>query len=175
MMTKIDEKRHFTDIVKNFKRWEIRLIELRNEGFGYNECRDVLQKEFPKLKKYFKTNNQLRNLMFRRLKEATKVYGEIAAQDSLGVGRQVVKNAHRRAAMTMVSLLGTNYPDSIRLSAAKDILDRNAGKATQAIEVKSEEETEMEELREIVKKMTEPNEDTFRIREAIGKKAKSQN
>lgn len=167
-MTKEDKKRRWIEIATKLKRWEIRFIELRNEGFGYNEIRDFLNKEFSREKKNWKTNEILRNLIYRkgRLNEAYLIYGEVIAEESFNIGKQIIKNAHQRATQTIVSLMQLKYPDHIRLSAAKEILDRNIGKANQIPEIQ-ENNDDLEELRERLNQLTLPTENTRRLSEAI--------
>jgi hypothetical protein len=169
-ITKHHNLSQWEECAKKIKAWEIRLIELRNNGFDYDTCRDTLLKEFPKLKKYFKNNEQLRARMSRTLKDASEAYGRLSAEESFERGQQVIRNAHSRAAMTMTNLLGANHADPIRLNAAKDILDRNAGKATQPIEQR--DDSEMDELRELVNNMTKPDANVRKLSKAIKNQGK---
>lgn len=177
-ITKSNKKERWIETAKKLKAWEIKLIELRNEGFDYNTIRDNLRKDFAKFKNSFKTNANIRALLYRggRLYEAKMIYGELAAEESFEAGQQIIKNSHQRASMTMVSLLGASHQEHVRLNAAKDILDRNAGKATLPMEIK--DNREIERLEEQVKNILQSNANTKRIAERfkhnIGRAAKSE-
>lgn len=164
---KKDKRGLWEDISKKLKRWELRLIELRNEGLGYNEIRDLLQREFPRNRRSFNTNKRLRNLLYvnGRLHKAYIAYGDLVADESFEQGQLIIKNLHKRASMTVGNLLSKGTQDQIRLGAAKDVLDRNAGKATGTLEIA--DSGEMEELRSQVNKLSEENENITRLSERI--------
>lgn len=164
---KQDKRRYWESIAKKLKRWELRLIELRNAGDGYNEIRDTLQREFPRNKRSFNTNNRLRNVLYAngRLHKAYVAYSDLVADESFEQGQLIIKNLHKRASMTIGNLLHKSTQDQIRLGAAKDVLDRNAGKATGTLEIA--DSGEMEALRSQVNKLTEDNENITRLSERI--------
>ncbi|MDY0143730.1 MAG: hypothetical protein RBR97_17735 [Bacteroidales bacterium] len=165
--TLLDKKRRWIEISKKLKVWEIKFIEMRAEGFGYNQIRDELTKEFKICKSAFKNNNQLRNLIYHkgRLNEAFSVYSEVIAMESFERGQQIIKQAHAKASMTIVKLLGGLVQDHVKLSAAKDILDRNAGKATQPLEIA--DSSEIEALRKQVEELSQTNANITRLSSRI--------
>jgi len=151
MKTNNDKTEHWKEISKKLKGWERRFIELRNSGAGYNEIRDLLQREFTNQKKGFKTNQQLRTLLYKggRLNEAYNVYNEMMAEESFEQGQLILKNVYKRATMTIANLLSKSTNDAVRLNSAREILDRILGRPTQPIENKNSEE--LEELRKKLK------------------------
>jgi len=151
MKTYNDKTKHWKEISKKLKGWERRLIELRNSGAGYNEIRDLLQREFPNQKKGFKTNQQLRTLLYKggRLSKEYNIYSEMMAEESFEQGQLILKNIFKQATMTIANLLSKSTNDAIRLNAAKEILARKLGTPVQMIENKDSEE--LEELREKLK------------------------
>ncbi len=141
---------------KSLKLWEIRLIELRNFGMGYIEISEALQKEFKniigkgKIKSFHIST--LRNMLSSegKLYDAYGTYGEMIAIESFEEGQRSIQNAHSIAASTMVALMSKKQTGATRLGAAKDILDRNAGKAIQKVEMQ-ENHSEVEEMRKKLK------------------------
>ncbi|HBI50281.1 MAG TPA: hypothetical protein DDY21_00305 [Candidatus Moranbacteria bacterium] len=170
--TKLNKNQQWKEVAKKLNLWEIRLIEMRNEGLDYNTCRDLLLKEFPRAKKQFSTNESLRSRMYKggKLNKPAMLYGEIVAEESFLKGQQIIKNLHTRAAMTVGTLLNTSVADNVRLSAANTVLDRNAGRATQTMEIKDNEE--MEELRKLVEELSNEDKNSKRLSNRI-KSAKS--
>lgn len=121
---------------KEITKWELRLMELRYEGFGYPKIVETLRNEFPDKKSTF-TTNYLPKLLCRsqRLAEPYAKYCEEMNKISFQEGQNIIKSAHKVAGATMVGLMAKRYPSAIRLGASKDILDRNAGKAPQKLEI----------------------------------------
>jgi hypothetical protein len=154
-MSKIlnNKRKQWIEQAKKLKQWEIRLIELRNAGDGYNEIRDALQKEFPRNKMSFNSNDRLRVLLYKKgkLHNAYMTYSELMAEESFEQGQLILRNSHKRAAMTIANLLNPAVIDTVRLGAAKDVLDRNAGKATTSIEFK--EDRELDEMKNKIKNL----------------------
>lgn len=142
-------------ISHTLKQWEIRLIELRNWGMGYNEISDTLRKEFKsiigkgKIKSFH--TSALRDSLSSggRLRKAYEIYCEMIAKDSLQEGMLGRKNAFNLAVSTTIALLSKHYSPAVRLAASKDIQDRVEGKAIQKIE--TVENSEVEEMREKLK------------------------
>ncbi|KKP79805.1 MAG: hypothetical protein A2271_02395 [Candidatus Moranbacteria bacterium RIFOXYA12_FULL_35_19] len=149
-------QRQWIAMTRNLTLWEIRLIELRNWGMGYNEISDALRKEFKKIIgtgriKSFNAS-ALRNILSSegKLHNAYKIYSEMIAEESLKEGICNRRNAHSLAVSTVIALLSKRYSGAVRLGASKDIQDRNEGKAVQKIEMQNNY-SEVEELREKLK------------------------
>lgn len=140
---------------KDLKAWEIRLIELRNDGMGYIEISETLREDFAHIlgKGKIKTFNttSLRDMLSDngKLRIAYETYSRIIAADSLEEGIRKIKQAHSIAASTLMALLSPKQSGATRLGAANSILDRNAGKAVQAVEVPANDE--IEELKQKLK------------------------
>ena len=117
-------------ISKTLKKWEIRLIEMRNEGIGFPEISERLKTEF-KIKGLKFTNHYLREcLMFGgRLRIPFETYGDMMAMEYFNEGRRTIRQAHSIAASTLLALLSPKQSGSTRLGAAKDILDRKCRKS----------------------------------------------
>lgn len=165
--TNLNKKERWIEISKKLKLWEIKFIEMRAEGFSYNQIRDELVKDFKIHKKNFNDNQKLRKLIYHkgRLNEAFSVYSEVIAMESFERGQQIIKQAHAKASMTIVKLLSGLTQDHVKLSAAKDILDRNAGKATQPLEIA--DNSEIEALRKQVEELSQTNANITRLSERI--------
>ena len=165
--TLLNKKTQWMQISKKLKLWEIKFIEMRAEGFSYNQIRDELTANFKSNKQYFRKNDALRALIYvnGRLHEAFSVYCEVMAMESFERGQQIIKQAHAKASMTVVKLLSGLTQDNVKLSAAKDILDRNAGKATQPLEIA--DSSEIEALRKQVEELSQTNANITRLSDRI--------
>lgn len=115
--------------------WEMRLIMLRYEGFTYKEIASMLRDEFPSMRLKF-TDDYLRKKLYHLgdIRPQFDLYRKMMNIESLELGQNALQSAHNAACSTIVALLGKKYASNIRLSASKEILDRNIGKAIQKIE-----------------------------------------
>lgn len=166
-LTLNDKKRQWLEVSSKLKAWEILFIEMRAEGFSYNQIRDALDEKYKRNKKSFRTNSSLRNLIYTngKLHDVFNLYSEVIATESFERGQQIIKQAHAKASMTIVKLLGGLVQDHVKLSAAKDILDRNAGKATQPLEIA--DNSEIEALKKQVEELSQTNANITRLSERI--------
>jgi hypothetical protein len=161
--------RHWQTISKGLKTWEVRFIEMRSDGIGYLDITDTLRKEYPNLregkKKMTFATGHLRDLLSigGRMRGAFETYSEMRNMESLEDGIRLRRNSHYVAVATSVALLKREVPPAVRLGAAKDIQDRNEGKAIQAVEVRDNDE--IEELRQKLKKRL--NEDAENIAKRV--------
>jgi hypothetical protein len=155
-LTNIDKQ--WQIISANLKAWELRLIEMRNDGLGYPEISATLRKEFKIKGNDFSLVNLRTCLMLGgRLRIEFETYGSMTAMESLEAGRRLRQNSHLAAVATNVGLLRAKT-EAVRLSAAKDIQDRNEGKAVQQVEVR--DGSEIEAMKQKLKGLFDDDEDT---------------
>ena len=102
----LDITKQFQTESRKLKAWEMKLIEMRNEGRPYHEIRDILKANFPKAKTGF-AETYLRTCLMNggRLFNAFSAYNEMTAMESMSEGIQARRNAHNLAVSTTIALL----------------------------------------------------------------------
>jgi hypothetical protein len=157
------------EVRKKLTAWEIRFFTLRVEGHTYENCAVILRKEFPKMQKLkSKVFNDmtLRNSMRTkgRLRPAYEIYRSMVAEENAEASLNTLRMATHAAAATEVSLLRSKQ-DHVKLNAAEAILNRVHGKASLPVEVR--DDSELEELRQKLDKLSEPDENITRLSKRI--------
>lgn len=159
---KSDITQQWLEMSKNLKEWELAFIKARQEGTTYERCHEMLTTNFSESTGKAFPESSLRCLTMNsgRLKEHFECYSEMMAVESFNEGQRALKSAHRVATATLISLLRSKYPSAVRLGASKDILDRNAGRATQKIEqtIDTGEQTR-EDIKTLIEAMTNGKQD----------------
>ena len=140
----MNEKERGVTILEEIKSWQMKAIELRYDGYTYKDCQRILENEFPDMDVKFSEGN-LRKLFYSKglLREHFEQYSKIMNEESVSEGQNAIKSAHKIAGKTIVALMNAKYPSNVRLSAAKEIFDRNEGKSKERMEIS----TPMDELR----------------------------
>jgi C-terminal processing protease CtpA/Prc len=167
-MTKIEE--NLKDILKlwetksaELKKWELMLIEQRYLGSSYKEISENLRMQFPNTELNL-TKDYLRKKMYKGgdIREHYDCYCRLMNQESLHLGENAIASSFQTACNTMVSLLHSKFPSSVRLSAAKEIVDRIKGKTKQQITLEDDRDDSesLVDLAREVKKLNEPKADT---------------
>jgi hypothetical protein len=153
-----DKNRQWLIFAGKLKGWELKLIEMRYNGFGYGEIEDKLNELFPSKKLNYAVGN-LRMALYHagQLRPAYDAYAELMGAESLSQAKHVLESATEIATRNMVNMMSKKFKSDIRYKASKDILDRNLGRPVQQIVVDDARSAEIEDIRDTLKRLTSLN------------------
>ena len=146
----------FKAVMADLKAWELRVIEMKYEGFSSMEIKDTIKKDY----NAEKTDENIRGSMSINGKLYTpySLYAQMKNAESLAEGERDLKQATKLAAKTLTALLSKRFSGSVRLGACKDILDRNLGRGELGISLTDNRAKEdRETLKEIAETLIESN------------------
>jgi hypothetical protein len=153
-----DKNRQWLIFAGKLKGWELTLIEMRYNGFGYTEIQDELLRKYPNKKLSYHVKN-LRMALYHagQLRPAYDAYSELMGAESLDQAKKVLASATEIATRNLVAMMSKKFKSDLRFKASKEILDRQLGRPVQTVVVDDARSQEIEDIRDTLKQLTSLN------------------